>query len=180
MSIPSAPLRYAGIWNVSNTYLQNDMVVSPTDNQAYILIVPSLSGGDDPSVASDNWVLNPNTGGGGGVTTLNTKSGAVELQSNDGLFEFDNTDPQIIYFERVTYSYGTYTEATGGSASVVVAITGLTATGVVSLCYVHPGGGGASQYIKSIVPAANSCTFTFNSNVSIGDKIIWQVLYFGS
>lgn len=173
-------IRYAGIWSATQRYTLNEMVNSPIDTQAYVLQITTLTGGSDPSVPSPDWLLIP-SGGGGGVTTLNSKSGAVTLQSNDGLFEFDNSlNPQEIYFERVTDTYGTYTEATGGSASVTVAITGLTATGVVSLCYVHAGGGGGSQYTKSIVPAANSCTFTFNSNVDIGDKIIWQVLYFGT
>jgi hypothetical protein len=172
-------IRYAGIWSVTQYYTLNEMVNSPIDSNAYVLQITNLTGGSDPSVASPNWLLVP-SGGGGGVTTLNTMSGAVELQSADGLFTYNNSSPPTIYFQRAFGTYGTYTEATGGSPTVTVVVTGLTATGVVSLCYVHAGSGGASQFIKSIVPAANSCTFTFNTNVDIGDQIIWQVLYFGA
>ena len=179
MSIPSVPLRYAGIWSATVAYIQNEMVVSPIDNNAYVLIVPSLIGGSDPSVASADWILIPSGSSGGGVTTLNNKSGEVDLQSNDGLFTFDNSVEQIIYFQRTADSYGIYTEITGGVAQVTVAINGLVSTGIVSICYVHAGGGGGTQYTKSIEPAKDSCTFTFNTPVDVGDQIIWQVLYFG-
>jgi len=178
-------IRYAGVWNVSITYFFNNMVVSPLDDKAYLLTLSSLTGGTDPSVPSADWELAPNGGGGGGgVTTLNTKTGAVELQSTDDLFIYDNTDPQIILFTRDADSYGVYTEATGGSAAVDIVITKLTANGVVSICYVHAGGGGGSQYTKAITNSSafgiGHCSLVFNTNVDIGDQIIWQVLNYGT
>ena len=75
-------------------------------------------------------------------------------------------------------TFGVYTEATGGSPNVSIPISGLTTTGTVSICYIHAGGGGGSQYTKSITSSANTCAMVFNSAVDIGDQIIWQVLAF--
>jgi len=75
-------------------------------------------------------------------------------------------------------TFGTYVEATGGNLDVSIPIIGLTATGTVSICYVHVGVGGGPQYLKTITNSANTCDMTFNQAVGIGDQIIWQVLAF--
>jgi hypothetical protein len=134
MSIPSTPLRYAGVWNATTLYYIDNLVISPINNKAYVLVVPSLTGGTDPSITSANWVL-------------------------------ADTTP-----------FGTYKEETGGNTTVVITIPNLTDTGTVSICYVHAGGGGGTQYIKSITNTANTCTIVCNTAVDISDQIIWQVL----
>lgn len=72
--------------------------------------------------------------------------------------------------------FGTYFETTGGELTVDIVIPNLTATGTVSICYVHAGLGGGPQYLKTITNSANLCSMTFNTPVDIDDHIIWQVL----
>jgi hypothetical protein len=181
MSIPSVPLRYAGIWNSTTLYFIDYLVVSPVDDKAYVLVVPSLSGGTDPSVPSADWVLVPDTGGGGGagVSSLETLTGEITLSSSTATFtpSGQNIDVVITYpVPPPSLPSGRYLEATGGSKVVVLSITGLTENGIVSICYVHTGGGGGSQYTVSIVPSADECTINFNTFVDLDDQIIWQVL----
>ena len=76
MSIPSGVLKYSGIWSVTNSYLYADFVVSPIDALAYVLVIPSLTGGADPSIPSASWVNIPN-GGGGGATGPTGPTGAT-------------------------------------------------------------------------------------------------------
>jgi len=59
MAIPSGIIKYRGDWSVSITYSYADMVVSPINSKAYVLIISTLTGGSDPSVPSANWVLVP-------------------------------------------------------------------------------------------------------------------------
>lgn len=59
MAIPSGIMKYRGNWSVQETYLYADMVVSPINSNACVLIVTTLTGGSDPSVPSANWVLVP-------------------------------------------------------------------------------------------------------------------------
>jgi hypothetical protein len=84
MSVPSGVLRYAGIWNVTDTYTPGLFVQSSLVANSYA-VLQSVTGGADPSVAlAPDWVAFPPSGGGGGVTTLNTLTGAITLQSPDG------------------------------------------------------------------------------------------------
>jgi len=84
MSVPSGVLRYAGIWNVTDTYIPGLFVQSSLVNNWYA-VLQTVTGGADPSVAlAPDWVAFPPSGGGGGVTTLNTLAGAITLQSPDG------------------------------------------------------------------------------------------------
>jgi len=91
------------------------------------------------------------------------------------------TDPSINNFAWLLLNpttFGTYTEIGGGTLNVSIAIPNLTATGTVSICYVHAGLGGGPQYLKTISNSANQCALTFNTPVDIDDQIIWQVLAF--
>jgi hypothetical protein len=98
MSIPSGVLKYAGIWSVANPYLYADFVVSPIDSLAYVLVIPTLTGGTDPSTPSASWVNIPNAGGGGGITSLNgldsgDNAGILQLVSGDGSVTFTVPTP---------------------------------------------------------------------------------------
>ena len=59
MSIPSGVLRYAGIWNVSSTYIPGMFVQSSLVNNSYA-VLQTVTGGADPSVAlAPDWVEFP-------------------------------------------------------------------------------------------------------------------------
>jgi len=59
MSIPSGVLRYAGIWNVTDTYIPGMFVQSSLVNNSYA-VLQAVTGGADPSVAlAPEWVEFP-------------------------------------------------------------------------------------------------------------------------
>lgn len=61
------------------------------------------------------------------------------------------------------------------STTQVITITGLTSAGVVGLTYVHPNGGGASQYFVSSTPTTNTLTVVLANVGATGETIIWIV-----
>jgi hypothetical protein len=63
--------------------------------------------------------------------------------------------------------YGT----TGTTQSVVIPITGLLSTSIVVASYIHPGGGGAGQFITGITEGTNQVTIGLGQNTSAGDLI---------
>jgi len=87
-----------GIWDSSTTYNQNDLVISPISNNAYILIAPSLTGGVDPSTDTTNWMQFVSAGAQGpvgpqgpqgdngpqGVQGIQGPQGPQGLVGNDG------------------------------------------------------------------------------------------------
>ena len=172
-------VRFAGVWNSTTEYYLDNLVVSPLDDKAYVLTVSSLTGGTDPSVPSADWELVSSGGGVAGVSSLETLTGEITLSSDTATFTPDGQNIGVLISYPVPPSpppSGIYTEDTGGSATVNISIGGLTTTGIVSICYVHAGGGGGSQYIKSITNTANNCRVICNTVVDINDQIIWQVL----
>lgn len=68
---------------------------------------------------------------------------------------------------------GIHTCITG--TTQVITIPGLTTDGVVGLTYVHPGSGGAGQWIKSSTPTANTLTVELGQTATITESIIWIV-----
>ena len=59
-------------------------------------------------------------------------------------------------------------------------ITDMNANGIVSAIYVHPGTGGAGQWIKSITPGAGNVTIEVGQAVGLGESVIWSVISFGT
>jgi hypothetical protein len=96
MSVPSGVLRYAGVWNVSSTYIPGLFVQSSLVNNSYA-VLQNVTGGADPSVAlAPNWVaFPPSGGGGGGVSSLETLTGAITLSSPTATFANVGQDIQM-------------------------------------------------------------------------------------
>ena len=59
------------------------------------------------------------------------------------------------------------------STSIVVDIPGLLSTSVVVANYIHPTGGGASQYFTAITEGAGQVTFGLGANSANGEAIQW-------
>ena len=75
-----------------------------------------------------------------------------------------------------TRAFGTYVEATGGLTSATISSAICDTTSIIQLTYIHTGGGGGSQYIKSIVPTNGSFTITCNTAIDLGDELNWLIL----
>ena len=58
-----------------------------------------------------------------------------------------------------------------------ISINGMTASGLVMVNYLHVNqSGGATQFIKNVVPGSNSVTVTLGQTGTVGEFIVWQVL----
>jgi hypothetical protein len=99
-------------------------------------------------------------------------------------------DTETLYVNSVGYSwdsivtsskpnaYGIATYAIVPNITWIIPITGLTASGLVMVTFVHPGILGANHYIKSLTPGTDNLTITLSQNFAVGDSIIWNVLKF--
>jgi hypothetical protein len=56
---------------------------------------------------------------------------------------------------------------------VTVSVPGLTSTNTVVATYIHPPGGGASQYFQLITPGTNQVVFNMAVNTASGESINW-------
>jgi len=83
-SFPTGLLRFAGDWDAGTTYIYGLYVIA-SDNTAYGCGATSDIGTDPIVQPSVVWFPYPQTGGGGGgVSSLETLTGALTLQSPDG------------------------------------------------------------------------------------------------
>lgn len=73
-------MMWRGLWEVTEQYVKNEVVVSPLDNRTYILIDTASLDGLDPSLNPAWYVF---TGlGGAGINTLQTGTGITNVGSN--------------------------------------------------------------------------------------------------
>jgi hypothetical protein len=202
MSIPSGVLRYAGIWNATDTYIPGMFVQSSLANNSYAALAV-VTGGSDPSVAlAPDWVEFPlppsgditsvtaGTGlsGGGsagnvtltnaGVLTVNGLTGAVALAASaDDTFVVDTSAPPNIVFKWALDAKGIYTETrTSPTNTATITAAPCTAQSIIIATYVHPGTGGANHYIKAITPSNGSFTVLLNVTLEANDQINWLIV----
>jgi hypothetical protein len=110
------------------------------------------------------------------ITSINGLTGAPVIETlPTSTIEVQTSSPNI-QVGLNTNSFGTYTEATGGSTTVTISSTICRSTSIIQLTYFHAGGGGGGQYYKSIVPINGSFTITLQTAVDVGDTINWLVL----
>lgn len=144
--------------------------------QFYIYGASAPSTGDvftwNSSTQSAGWVTPPSA-----VNTLNNINGSITINTPtySGVQVSNYPMSNTITVDTNPAASGVYT-ANSSSTSVTIGITGMTSTGLVSITYVHAGGVGGSQYIKSITPQTGSVLITLNTVTDIGDQIIWNVL----
>jgi hypothetical protein len=85
-----------------------------------------------------------------------------------------NKPPNVTYWAQVApLPSGIYSVVAG--TTQVISIPGLTTSGVVSLTYIHPPGGGAGQWFKSSTPTANTLTVELGQTGGINETIVWAV-----
>jgi hypothetical protein len=199
MSVPNDILRYAGVWNSTSAYQYGMFVQSSLVNNSFVLVVASLTGGSDPSVPSANWVAFP-VAPSGDITSIVAGTGisgggdsGVVTVSNDGVLSLNNLNGQVsiitsvndaliasalgndVIVEYAGNSKGIYTSATGTSPTATIT-AGCVAGWLVLVTYIHAGGGGGTQYINNVTVGNGSFTVTCNTNIDVGDQILWHVI----
>jgi hypothetical protein len=70
---------------------------------------------------------------------------------------------------------GIYVETMGGSATATVPAPACKPSSVVIATYIHTGGGGGAQYIKSITPGTGSFVIVCNTAIDALDAINWFI-----
>lgn len=155
---------------------QDDILLKASKLKFFINGASAPSTGDvftwNSSQLSAGWVTPPST-----VNSLNniTASITINTPTYSGVQVSSNPTDHTITVDTNPAACGVYM-ANSAVNLVTIGITGMTSTGLVSITYVHAGGGGGSQYIKSITPQTGSVVITLNTNTDNGDQIIWNVL----
>lgn len=143
-------MNWRGTWLATEQYIKNDVVISPLNTAAYILLETSLLDGSDPSSSSSWAELAPSATGitqlsGGVGITVTDPTGPITTITNDGVLSLisganisvDNTDPQNPKINSTALS--------GVSAGLGISVSGhsfsptITNTGVRTLAVVAPG-----------------------------------------
>jgi hypothetical protein len=172
-------LVFGSLVGASNILMLNpvgDVYIQAAKLQFYVNGASAPSTGDvftwNSSQLSAGWVTPPSA-----VNTLNNINGSITINTPtySGVQVSNYPMSNTITVDTNPAASGVYT-ANSSSTSVTIGITGMTSTGLVSITYVHAGGGGGSQYIKSITPQTGSVLITLNTVTDIGDQIIWNVL----
>jgi len=162
----------------------NILMVNPVGNvrmqavklQFFVNGASAPSTGDvftwNSSQLSAGWVTPPSA-----VNTLNNINGSITINTPtySGVLVSNFPMTNTITIDTNPAASGVYL-ANSAVNLVTIGITGMTSTGLVSITYVHAGGGGGSQYIKSITPQTGSVVITLNTNTDNGDQIIYNVL----
>lgn len=67
----------------------------------------------------------------------------------------------------------TYNSVFLSSAAITYSVPGLLSTSTVVPAYIHPGAGGASQWIKSLVEGTNQFQISFGNNTASGEQLVY-------
>jgi hypothetical protein len=175
MSIPSGVLRYAGIWNATDTYIPGMFVQSSLVDNSYAALTV-VTGGSDPSVAlAPDWVAFPSDTP---VTSVNGITGAVAITtSSDDTFVVDTSAPPNIVFKWALDSKGIYTETrTPPTDTATITAAPCTAQSIIIATYIHVASAGGTQYIKAITPSAGSFSIVCNTVIDANDQINWLIV----
>lgn len=158
MSIPSGIIRFAGTWSVTTQYVYADLVVSPIDNSAYVLVVNSLFGGTDPSIPSANWVLIPSSGGGTSpVTSVLAGTNITSVIDVGGAWTVNAPDPVSI------------------NNGIPYTLSGATAGAVIT----NKGSGITNPMTQNIFNLMTTITFNLPTVLSATDSIYYDGWWFG-
>lgn len=110
---------------------------------------------------------------GAGTITLNGSSGSPG--------QVIGIPPAGTYPEWVAPVVGGIYQCLGTEVTTItIDIENMNANGIVSAIYIHPGTGGAGQWIKSITPGVNNVVIEVGLVVSSGESVIWSVISFGT
>jgi len=77
-----------------------------------------------------------------------------------------------LYVPSATLLSGT-TAISTTTTTVTIPVQGMVSTGTFVMSYLHPGGGGAAQFVSNIVEGTNQVVVTMGAVTASGEAIQW-------
>lgn len=114
------------------------------------------------------------------VSGVNSLTGDVAITSPaSSIIDINNSTGAVVVDFKANTS-GRYTEPAGGVDTITISPVNCNSNSIILITYIHAGGGGGAQYIKSISPTTGAFTIVLNTNVDVNDEIVWFVASIGS